>query len=68
MRIIRVVVQVGGVKIYVAEMEALRINERHGETQFTTKIVRKISLGQLIGERKTTWKLNHMVVINVFFF
>ncbi len=39
MRVIRVVVQV------VAEMEALRKNESYGETQFTTQIVRKISLG-----------------------
>ncbi len=39
LRVIRVVVQV------VAEMEALRKNERHDETQFTTKIGRKISLG-----------------------
>jgi len=45
LRVIRVVVQVGAVKIYGAEMEALRKNERDGETQFTTKIVRKISLG-----------------------
>jgi hypothetical protein len=45
LRVIKVVVHVGVVKIYVAKMEALRKNERHDEYQFTTKIVRKISLG-----------------------
>ncbi len=45
MRVIKVVEHVGVVKIYVAKMEALRKNERHNEYQFTTKIVRKISLG-----------------------
>ncbi len=43
LRVIKVVVHVGVVKIYVAKMEALRKNERHDEYQFTTKIVRKIS-------------------------
>jgi hypothetical protein len=33
------------VKIYVAAVEALRIKERHGETQFTTEIGGKTSLG-----------------------
>jgi hypothetical protein len=33
-----VVVQLGAVKVYVAEVEALRKKERHDETQFTTKI------------------------------
>ncbi len=45
LKVIKVVVQIGAVKIYVAEMEVLRKNERHSEIQFTTKIVRKISLG-----------------------
>jgi len=40
-KIIIVVVQVGGVKIYVAAVEALRKKERGDETQFTTKIGRK---------------------------
>jgi hypothetical protein len=34
-RLIIVVVHVGGMKIYVAAVEALRKNERQGETQFT---------------------------------
>jgi hypothetical protein len=33
------------VKIYVAEVEALRKKERQDETQFTTKIGGKTSLG-----------------------
>ncbi len=32
-------------KIYVAAVEALRKNERQDETQFTTKIAGKTSLG-----------------------
>jgi hypothetical protein len=44
-RLIIVVVQVGAVKIYVAEVEALRKKERQDETQFTTKIGGKTSLG-----------------------
>jgi hypothetical protein len=44
-RLIIVVVQVGEVKIYVAEVEALRKKERQDETQFTTKIGGKTSLG-----------------------
>ncbi len=44
-RVIIVVVQVGAVKIYVAAVEALRWNERGDETQFTTKIGGKTSLG-----------------------
>jgi hypothetical protein len=44
-RIIIVVVQVGTVKTYVAALEALRKRERQHETQFTTKIGRKISVG-----------------------
>jgi len=44
-RLIIVVVQVGAVKIYVAAEEALRKKERGDETQFTTKIGRKLSLG-----------------------
>jgi hypothetical protein len=38
-------VQVGAVKIYVAALEALKKNERGDETQFTTKIGGKTSLG-----------------------
>jgi hypothetical protein len=44
-RIIIVIVQVGAVKIYVAAVEALRKKERGDETQFTTKIGGKTSLG-----------------------
>ncbi len=42
-RVIIVVVQV--VKIYVAVVKALRQKERGDETQFTTKIAGKTSLG-----------------------
>ncbi len=44
-RVIVVVVQVGAVKIYVAAVETLRKKERQDETQFTTKIGGKTSLG-----------------------
>ncbi len=44
-RVIIVVVQVGGVKIYVVAVEALRKKEIGGKTQFTTKIGGKTSLG-----------------------
>jgi hypothetical protein len=44
-RLIIVVVQVGAVKIYVAAVEALRNKERQDETQFSTKIGGKTSLG-----------------------
>jgi hypothetical protein len=46
-RVTIVVVQVGALKIYVtaAVEEALRKNERQDETQFTTKIGGKTSLG-----------------------
>ncbi len=44
-RLIIVVVQVGAVKIYVAAVEALTKKERQDETQFTTKIGGKTSLG-----------------------
>jgi hypothetical protein len=40
-----IVVQVGAVKIYVTAMEANRKKERQDETQFTTKIDGKTSLG-----------------------
>jgi hypothetical protein len=40
-RVIRVVVQAGAVKIYVAAVEALRKKETQDETQFTTKILWK---------------------------
>jgi hypothetical protein len=44
-RVIVVVVQIGAVKIYVAAVEAFRKKERQDETQFTTKIGGKTSLG-----------------------
>jgi hypothetical protein len=37
--------QVGALKIYAAAVEALMIKERQDETQFTTKIGGKTSLG-----------------------
>jgi hypothetical protein len=43
--LIIVVVEVGAVKIYLAAVEALRKKERQDETQFTTKIGGKTSLG-----------------------
>jgi hypothetical protein len=43
-RVIIVVVQVGAMKIYAAEVEALRRKGRGDETQFTTKIDVKTSL------------------------
>jgi hypothetical protein len=45
LRVIIVIVRVGAVKIYVAAVEALRKKERGDETQFTTKIGGKTSLG-----------------------
>jgi hypothetical protein len=45
LRVIIVFVQEGAVKIFVAAMEALRTKERQDETQFTTKIAGKTSLG-----------------------
>jgi len=44
-RVIVVVVRVGAVKIYVAAVEALMKNEGGDETQFTTKVGGKTSLG-----------------------
>jgi hypothetical protein len=44
-RVITVVVQVGAVKIYVAAVDAFRKKESGDETQFTTKIGGKTSLG-----------------------
>jgi hypothetical protein len=44
-RLIIVVVQVRAVEIYVAALEALRKMEKGDETQFTTKIGGKTSLG-----------------------
>jgi hypothetical protein len=38
LRLITVVVQLGTVKIYVAEVATFRKKERQDETQFTTKI------------------------------
>jgi len=45
LRVNVVVVQVGTMKIYVAAVEALRKKERGDETQFTTKVGGKTSLG-----------------------
>jgi hypothetical protein len=45
LKVVIVVVQVGAVKIYVARVEALRKKQRQDETQFTTKIAGKTSLG-----------------------
>jgi hypothetical protein len=45
LRVIIVVVQVGAVKIYVTAVKALMEKERGDETQFTTKIDGKTSLG-----------------------
>jgi hypothetical protein len=44
-RVITVLVWVGELKIYVAAVEALRKKERGYETQFTTKIGGKTSMG-----------------------
>jgi hypothetical protein len=44
-RVITLVVQVGAVKMYEAAVEALRKKETQDETQFTTKIGGKTSLG-----------------------
>jgi hypothetical protein len=41
----RVVVQVGALKTYVAAVQALKKKETQDETQFTTKIGGKTSLG-----------------------
>jgi hypothetical protein len=45
LRINIVAVHVGEVKIYVATVQALMKKERQDETQFTTKIGGKTSLG-----------------------
>ncbi len=45
-RLIIVVAQAEAVKIYVAAVKALREKERGDETQFTTKIGGKTSLGR----------------------
>jgi hypothetical protein len=45
LRVIKIVVQVGAVKTYVAAVEALRKKKRQDETQFTTKIAGKTNLG-----------------------
>jgi hypothetical protein len=45
LRLIIVVVEVGAVKIHVAAVEELRKKEGGDETQFTTKIGGKASLG-----------------------
>jgi len=44
-RVITVAVHVAAVKVYVAAVEALRKKERPDETQFTTEIGGKTSLG-----------------------
>jgi transposase-like protein len=38
LRGIIIVIQVGTMKIYVAIMKVFKKKERHGETQFTTKV------------------------------
>jgi hypothetical protein len=40
-----VVIHVGAVKVYVAAVKVLQKKERNDETQFTTKIGGKTSLG-----------------------
>jgi hypothetical protein len=45
LRVVTVVFEVGAVKTYVAVLEARRKKERGDETQFTTKIGGKTSLG-----------------------
>ncbi len=44
-RVIIIIVQVGAAKIYVAAVQELRKKETEDETQFTTKIGGKTSLG-----------------------
>jgi len=44
-RVILAILQVGLLKIYVAAVEVLRRKERQDETQFTTKIAGKTSMG-----------------------
>jgi hypothetical protein len=44
-RVILAILPVRLVKIYVATMEVLRNKERQDETQFTTKIAGKTSMG-----------------------
>jgi hypothetical protein len=44
--VITVLIQVGTVKIYLAAMEAIKKKGRYDETQFTTKIGGKTSLGR----------------------
>jgi hypothetical protein len=52
--VIIVVVQVGAVKICVATVQALWEKETQGETQFTTKIGRKTSLGiKIVSSHRT---------------
>jgi len=59
-RVIIVHVQVG-VKIYVAALEALRKKERGDETQFTTKIGGKFSLGPRLPVI-SFWKISFPVI------
>ncbi len=61
MRLIIVVVQVGAVKIYVPAEEALRKNERGDETQFTTKIGGKTSLGTSYFIRKISFPVARLM-------
>jgi hypothetical protein len=44
-RVIILVAHIGAIKIYVAAVEALSKKKRQDETQFTTKIDGKTSLG-----------------------
>jgi hypothetical protein len=54
--LIIIVVQVEAVKIHVAAVEALRKKERADETQFTTKVGGKTSLGpQVFRSQLRVW-------------
>ncbi len=59
-RVIIVLVEVG-LKTYVAALEALRKKERGDETQFTTKIGGKISLGPRLPVI-SFWKISFQVI------
>jgi hypothetical protein len=65
MRLIIVVVQVGAVKICIAAEEALRKKERGDETQFTTKIGGKTSLGPSYFIRKIPFPVTHLTAYYV---
>jgi hypothetical protein len=55
-------VQVGAVKIYAATLEVLRKKETRDETQFTTKIDGKTSLGpSLFPFVKFSFPVTHLI-------